>query len=126
MKSNGVRTRLVITHAMRTIIGACVLVSIVWAQKVTRAQVVTVIPEQNAINVNPNSTISVTFDDGMDPATINDTTFLVFGELSGMHTGTITYNNITNTATLNPDVDLITGEFHLLCLRNLVNSGVAK
>jgi hypothetical protein len=81
-----------------------------YGQLITQAQVVTVSPGQNAVDVGPATSITVTFDDGMDPTTINDTTFFALGSQSGLHLGTISYNSITNTATLDPAQDFIYGE----------------
>lgn len=77
---------------------------------VAQAQVDSVFPTQNAINIPGNTNIIVRFDTAMDSATINDTTFLVFGNISGIHLGSITYDSGTKTATLNPVADFVTGE----------------
>ncbi|MBN2620734.1 Ig-like domain-containing protein [candidate division WOR-3 bacterium] len=75
-----------------------------------QAQIIAVYPAQNATNVQHGVTLAVTFDRGMEPTTINDTTFMAFGSMSGFHPGVITYNTITHTATLNPSVDFLCGE----------------
>jgi len=79
-------------------------------QGIPQAQIISVSPMQNAINIQPNTALSVTFDDGMDPGTINDTTFFAMASQSGLHTGTISYNTITNSATLDPVQNFIDGE----------------
>lgn len=81
-----------------------------------QAQVVSVNPQQNEINVMLNTNIQVTFDVEMDSTSINDTTFLAIGNLSGLHLGNITYTSATNRATLNPDNDFLTGELVLVIL----------
>lgn len=85
-----------------------------------QAQVVSVSPIQNAINVQANTSITVIFDEGMDPATINDTTFYVMANQSGLHSGAISYNAITNTATFNPAQDFWPGEIIAVHLTNAI------
>ncbi len=53
--------------------------------------------------------ITVEFDDDMDPATINDSSFLVQGQMSGSQVGAITYDAPSRTATFAGAV-LETGE----------------
>ncbi|MGB3340229.1 MAG: Ig-like domain-containing protein [bacterium] len=81
-----------------------------------QAQVVSVSPQQNEINVLLNTNIQVTFDVEMDSASINDTTFIAIGSFSGLHPGNIIYASATNRATLDPDNDFITGELVLVIL----------
>jgi hypothetical protein len=81
-----------------------------------QAQVISVTPVQNAVNVAPGTNISVTFDDDMDPSSINDTTFIAMGNFSGLHPGVISYNNGTLTATLNPGSDFTVGEIVTIML----------
>ncbi len=70
----------------------------------------TVFPSSNSINVNPTSNIQITFNKDVNPATLNNTTIKVIGSQTGIHTGNITYNNGTFTATFNPNVDFKSGE----------------
>lgn len=72
--------------------------------------VVSTSPEQDEVNVPINTTITATFDLEMDESTINDTTFVVITDSSGLHQGTITYNTPTKTATFDPDSAFETGE----------------
>ena len=81
-----------------------------------QAQVISVSPQQNEINVLLNTNIQVTFDVEMDAASINDTTFIAIGSHSGLHLGNISYTSAINRATLNPDNDFITGELVLVIL----------
>ncbi|MBM3234809.1 hypothetical protein FJZ31_00780 [Candidatus Poribacteria bacterium] len=74
------------------------------------AQVASVSPVQNALNVSPFQQISVTFSQQMDIASINDTTFRVMGMSSGLHTGTITYDPMANKAILIPTRAFLYGE----------------
>ena len=81
-----------------------------------QAQVISVNPLQNEIDVLFNTDIQVIFDVEMDSASINDTTFLAIGNMSGLHLGNINYVSATNRATLNPNSDFITGELVLVIL----------
>ena len=81
-----------------------------------QAQVISVNPLQNEIDVSLNTNIQVIFDVEMDSASINDTTFLAIGNMSGLHLGDINYTSATNRATLNPNSDFITGELVLVVL----------
>ncbi|NJL57573.1 DUF4082 domain-containing protein, partial [bacterium] len=67
-------------------------------------------PAPAATNVPLNTDITVTFSEPMDTATINSTniTLRVDGSGSALPAN-VTYNAGSNTATLNPDVDLIAG-----------------
>ncbi|MBM4167018.1 MAG: T9SS type A sorting domain-containing protein [Ignavibacteria bacterium] len=58
------------------------------------AQVINVSLEQNALNVQPNATIQVTFNRAMNPATFNDTTsFIVTGRTSGRYRGSFSFSS---------------------------------
>lgn len=67
-------------------------------------------PSQYQLDVPQASNVEATFSLDLDPATVNDTTFLVYGSQSGLHPGTITYESGSYTATLDPDLDFYDGE----------------
>jgi hypothetical protein len=67
-------------------------------------------PTRNELNVPVSTNISVTFDLDMDETTINDSSFVVNGWLTGLHQGTISYDTPTKTATLDPSSDFEVGE----------------
>ncbi len=87
---------------------------------IAQAQVDSVVPRQNAINVAGSASISVSFDTDMDSTTINDTTFLAFGNLSGAHPCSISYDGGTRTATLDPTTNFITGEIVTAVATNVI------
>jgi YVTN family beta-propeller protein len=64
--------------------------------------VISTIPANAAADVSLGTTIQATFSDIMDEATINDSTFL----MSGGITGTVTYNSVSKIATFKPLKDL--------------------
>lgn len=65
--------------------------------------VVTTMPEDGAINVPLNQVISATFNEALDPDTVNSETFLVSGTSS--IAGTVTYSD--STAFFTPSADLL-------------------
>ncbi|MCJ7507958.1 MAG: FG-GAP-like repeat-containing protein, partial [candidate division Zixibacteria bacterium] len=67
-------------------------------------------PTKNQLNVVANTNISVTFDVDMNLSTINNSTFIVNSRSTGRHSGTIAYDGLTKTATLNPTQDFAAGE----------------
>ncbi len=73
-------------------------------------------PEQNKLDVSKSTDIAATFNIGVDAATINDTTYVVYGAQSGPHQGTINYSSVTSTATFDPSIDFIDGEMIYACL----------
>ena len=72
--------------------------------------VASVLPQQNQLDVAMSSSISVTFDVGMNPATLTSSSFVVHASISGSHSGSISYNSLTRTATLAPSTPFLTGE----------------
>jgi hypothetical protein len=85
-----------------------------------------VIPEQNQIAVPAGTDIRVFFNTGMNSSTINDTTFVVMGHLSGMHSGTINYVQSTRTAIFNPAQDFVTGEVVTAVLTTAVEDSLGQ
>ncbi|MCE5275575.1 MAG: Ig-like domain-containing protein [Syntrophaceae bacterium] len=63
-------------------------------------------PDNHAIGVDPNTVISVTFSEDMDPTTITGVTFTVVGG-GGAASGTI--STIDDTTTFTPDAPLLRG-----------------
>lgn len=63
-----------------------------------RPTVTATTPAKNAVEVSMNTTVTATFSDLMDAATITAATFF----LSGGIKGTVTYDSVTRTATFNP------------------------
>ena len=65
-------------------------------------QVITVEPAQYSSGVSHSGEIAVTFNMAMNPATINSTSFIVYGSLSGMKAGVISYDPVLFKAIFNP------------------------
>ncbi|MFH0930987.1 MAG: FG-GAP-like repeat-containing protein [Candidatus Zixiibacteriota bacterium] len=85
-------------------------------------EIVSTLPVQNELNVLESTNILVTFNIDMDSTTINDSTFVVNGWLTGLHLGTISYNSQTRTATLDPSVDFDVGEVVTVVLTTDIKS----
>jgi len=73
-------------------------------------QILAVIPDPNVYVASPTSDVSASFDRFMDPVTLNDTTFLIYGDQSGRYQGVVSYDPNTLTVTLDPDADFQVGE----------------
>ncbi|TNE68895.1 T9SS type A sorting domain-containing protein [bacterium] len=68
-------------------------------------------PAKNSLNVSKSTNIEITFSDALDTATItNDSTFLVYGSLSGNHAGSISYANGNAKLIFDPTTDFKEGE----------------
>jgi hypothetical protein len=78
----------------------------VWTQQ----PVVSRSPEVNSRDVYPSSTVSITLTDQYSLATVNSSSFRVWGSQSGFHTGTYSVINSGATLHFNPTADFIPGE----------------
>ncbi len=79
-------------------------------------------PRQNEINVAVTSPISVTFSNDLEPATLDETTWSVYGSQTGFISGSISYDAPARTATFTPDVPFKEGELISTVLTSLVRS----
>ena len=84
--------------------------------------ILSISPSQNELNVMVNACISVTFDMDMDTKTINDTTFLVNGCLTGLHEGNIIYDSTARTVTFVAVNDFAVGEVVTIILTKEIHS----
>jgi ketosteroid isomerase-like protein len=75
------------------------------------ATVISTIPANGATAVAVNTEISATFNEAMNPATINATTFTVFGPGATPVAGTVTYAG--TSATFTPTAILATGTLYM-------------
>ena len=62
-----------------------------------------------ATNVDPTTSLSVTFSESMDPATINSQTFVLKDTSENPVSATVIYDAATKTATLDPAASLVPG-----------------
>ena len=80
---------------------------------VTRPAVVSVSPGSWSISINAGTTVSATFSEAMNAATINGSTFELRNALNNaLVTATVTYNAATRTATLYPTTPLFSLLFY--------------
>ena len=75
----------------------------------TAPTVTSVTPAAASNTTCPNGTVTVTFDEGMTPNSINATTFTLTSASSGPVAGLITYDASSNTATFTPGALLLAG-----------------
>lgn len=85
---------------------AALLVSTASAELIVQS----ISPGRNASNVSPLSTISVTFDRAVMPATFTNHTFWAFGRSSGTAVGVLSFSNGDQTVTLTPNRRFQVGE----------------
>ncbi|MBU8934421.1 MAG: VCBS repeat-containing protein [candidate division Zixibacteria bacterium] len=76
----------------------------------TTPNVVSTSPDQNELDVLSGTSISVEFNTDIDTTTISSSTFLVSGSMTGLRTGSYSYNAATKTSTFDPDDDFAVGE----------------
>jgi hypothetical protein len=76
------------------------------AADVTPPTVTTTTPANGAVNVSRTTTVTATFSEAMDPATINGTTFELRDSANVLVAATVTYNATTRVATLTPGSQL--------------------
>jgi Ice-binding-like/Bacterial Ig-like domain len=69
---------------------------------VTPPTTISVVPLKAASSACPNTIVTVTFSEAMNPATITDKTFTLTGPGSTAVAGAVTYDTATNTATFTP------------------------
>lgn len=67
-------------------------------------------PKSNAPAVNKAANLIITFNVSINEATLTNATIRVNGSQSGLHSGTITYDEAARTATIDPATDFKTGE----------------
>jgi len=81
-------------------------------------------PEHFAQNVALDTTISVTFNTDIEPATLNSTSFVVYGSLTGRHFGTISYSGINFTGAFQSSKGFEYGEKVTVILTTAIESFV--
>ena len=65
--------------------------------------VLSVTPANGAVGINPNSNVAVTFNEAVDPTTINQNTFEFRDGSGNLVSGVLSYDSASRTATVNPD-----------------------
>jgi parallel beta-helix repeat protein len=85
-------------------------------------EVVTTVPAQNGLDVSGSADVSATFNMDVNPSTLSPTTFKVHGALSGLHLGTVSYDGLTYTASLDPTATFLDGEAVTAILTNTIQA----
>lgn len=80
-------------------------------------------PDQNALNVVAGTAIDVYFSMAMDVASLSDSTIVVHGSLTGLHSGTVTYDAVDDFAHFVPDVPFAVGEVATVTVTTDVEGG---
>jgi len=86
------------------------------ATLVQEIEVTTFHPGDDANEVSVDTLITATFPVSMDPDTVNETTFQLFARGGVVIDAVVTYNTLTNIATLDPESDLQYGERYSVSL----------
>jgi outer membrane protein assembly factor BamB len=72
--------------------------------------IVSFTPTRNALSVDRNTNITVTFDSSIDQSTINKSTIKINGSFTGPYTAAYSYNSSTQTVTITPGTPFKYGE----------------
>jgi outer membrane protein assembly factor BamB len=77
---------------------------------IAQPTVVSLTPARNALSIDKNTFITVTFSTNIDQSTINNSTIKINGSISGPHKATFNYNASTQTLTITPASSFKVGE----------------
>ncbi|MFH2034789.1 MAG: FG-GAP-like repeat-containing protein, partial [Candidatus Zixiibacteriota bacterium] len=86
--------------------------------------VVSTSPTQNDLNVDRSSNILVEFNTDVDETTLNGSTIIVHARSTGLHWGTISYDEISGTVTFDPYDDFTPGEIVTVILTDAIESNL--
>ncbi|NIR52392.1 T9SS type A sorting domain-containing protein [candidate division KSB1 bacterium] len=90
------------------ILGGMILWTPLFAQN--NPEILNISPARYSMQNSPTVDISVLFDQDMNGGTFLPQNFLVYGNRTGFHSGTLTYNATTQTATFEPATPFQAGE----------------
>ncbi len=108
-------------HPMRTLIAVTALTASA-APCLAVLNVVSVSPANHALTAPRATTISIEFDQPVNPATINFNSFRVFGRWSGPVRGDFSFSPDSRTVTLTPDAPFSAGEQVMITLSHHIQS----
>lgn len=77
-------------------------------------------PTKHQLDISASADITITFSRDMNSSTFTNSTILLSGSISGVHTATYSYNSGNKTVTINPTTDFKPGEVVTV----LVSTGV--
>jgi len=104
------------------VLAVIVLLALSASLRAQTPNIVSVSPAQNQLNVPTDAIISVTFDTDMDSTSFSDSSFIAYGQLSGLMQGHFTYDSIERTVSLFPSDEFYVGELVTVELTNLIRS----
>lgn len=97
----------------------CLLASLGFAQS---PLVQTISPDRQSLVAEPDASISVSFDQALDPSSVTSDSFMVFGRWSGPMDGDISLNGSNNTITFTPQRDFFHGEWVTVRLTSAIEN----
>lgn len=74
-------------------------------------------PDNGATNISIGTSVTVAFNEAIDPATINSTTFELRNSTNALVAASYTYNEATRTAVLTPNASLATNTTYTVTLK---------
>ena len=80
------------------------------------------VPNRNSHTSSCNANDSVWFNAQMQSSTLSSSSFFIYGDISGRHTGAITYDAAARIATFDPSSDFIPGEKVQVVLTSAITS----
>lgn len=80
-------------------------------------------PEQNKLAVPKSTNVSASFNLSINPTTLNDTTFIIYGAKSGYRSGSMIYDSLTHSVTFDPAADFYDGELVTTLLTKAIQAG---
>ena len=97
-----------------------ILITLILVSQLTFAgdslYVVSVLPTSHSLDSEPGIIITIEFSTRVNPLSFNDTTFMVWGRWSGVHSGLLDFNSIGTIAYFDPDEDFFFGEMITISL----------
>jgi gliding motility-associated-like protein len=96
----------------------CLFCRSAWAQNLN---IVSIIPQANAVNVAANANISITFDLTINAASLSNSSIVIRGSQSGVFSGVFTGGG-TTVITFNPDNNFRSGETVSVTITRTVSS----
>ncbi|MCI0364317.1 MAG: FG-GAP-like repeat-containing protein, partial [Phycisphaerales bacterium] len=106
----------------RLIVGAFALLAAASLAAAGTLNVLSVGPSANSLTNSINSSISIDFDQPVNPATVTAASFRAFGRWSGLVEGTFNFTNGDQTVTLSPDAPFSAGESVMVFLSHDVQA----
>ncbi len=92
----------------------------------TGPKVVSIFPSNQTINAEGSTEIIITFDSSIDPLTITDTSFYIFGRWSGIAEGNISFDSENKILTFIPTKPFYPGELVIVNLSKRIKNSLGE